>query len=180
MNESNDSSFLTFCTTVNTFAMILILPFTFFFQVSLPVVRRFVKSVSEKSVGLGVVRGVRPDQQLVKVSANSFTSTKDFAVYEMYLRKMLRMPQYVPAKEEKRLFYREELESKEVDGRVQVVNDELIGLMGGEMVGIDFAKTGPTVILMAGLQGVGKTTACGKLALYCKKKVTFFFLKLRH
>jgi signal recognition particle subunit SRP54 len=43
--------------------------------------------------------------------------------------------------------------------------------MGGEMVGIEFAKTGPTVILMAGLQGVGKTTACGKLALFCKKKV---------
>jgi signal recognition particle subunit SRP54 len=53
----------------------------------------------------------------------------------------------------------------------QVVNDELVALMGGEMVGIEFAKTGPTVILMAGLQGVGKTTACGKLALFCKKKV---------
>lgn len=36
-------------------------------QVSLPVVRRFVKSVSEKAIGMGVVRGVRPDQQLVKV-----------------------------------------------------------------------------------------------------------------
>jgi signal recognition particle subunit SRP54 len=36
-------------------------------QVSLPVVRRFVKSVSEKAVGMGVVRGVSPDQQLVKV-----------------------------------------------------------------------------------------------------------------
>lgn len=56
-------------------------------------------------------------------------------------------------------------------GRVQVVNDELVSLMGGEMAGIEYSKTGPTVILMAGLQGVGKTTACGKLALYCKKKV---------
>ncbi len=56
---------------------------------------------------------------------------------------------------------------------MQVVNDELVTLMGGEMVGIEFAKTGPTVILMAGLQGVGKTTACGKLALFCQTKVYF-------
>ncbi len=39
-------------------------------QVSLPVVRRFVKSVGEKAIGMGVVRGVRPDQQLVKVCSH--------------------------------------------------------------------------------------------------------------
>jgi signal recognition particle subunit SRP54 len=50
------------------------------------------------------------------------------------------------------------------------VNDELVKLMGGEFVDIEYASTKPTVILMAGLQGVGKTTACGKLALYLKKK----------
>ncbi|CAM6082113.1 unnamed protein product [Calypogeia fissa] len=86
-------------------------------DVSLPVVRKFVKNVSEKAVGTEVIRGVRPDQQLVKV-----------------------------------------------------VNDELVSLMGGAMAGIEYAKSGPTVILMVGLQGVGKTTACGKLALYLKKK----------
>ena len=37
------------------------------FQVSLPVVRRFIESVSEKAVGTDVIRGVGPDQQLVKV-----------------------------------------------------------------------------------------------------------------
>lgn len=36
-------------------------------QVSLPVVRRFIESVSEKAIGTDVIRGVRPDQQLVKV-----------------------------------------------------------------------------------------------------------------
>lgn len=41
--------------------------------------------------------------------------------------------------------------------------------MGGEQKGINFAEKGPTVILMAGLQGVGKTTAVGKLALYFTK-----------
>ena len=39
----------------------------FFWQVSLPVVRSFVKNVTEKAVGVGVIKGVRPDQQLVKV-----------------------------------------------------------------------------------------------------------------
>ena len=38
-----------------------------FVQVSLPVVKRFVQSVSEQAVGVGLIRGVRPDQQLVKV-----------------------------------------------------------------------------------------------------------------
>lgn len=36
-------------------------------QVSLPVVRRFVQSVTDQAVGVGVIRGVKPDQQLVKV-----------------------------------------------------------------------------------------------------------------
>jgi len=85
-------------------------------DVSLPVVRRFIESVSEKAVGTDVIRGVSPDQQLVKV-----------------------------------------------------VNDELVQLMGGEVSDLSFAKSGPTVILLAGLQGVGKTTVCAKLALYLKK-----------
>ncbi|KAK3118416.1 hypothetical protein QOZ80_9BG0698730 [Eleusine coracana subsp. coracana] len=85
-------------------------------DVSLPVVRRFIESVSEKAAGTDVIRGVRPDQQLVKV-----------------------------------------------------VNDELVQLMGGEVSDLVFAKSGPTVILLAGLQGVGKTTVCAKLAFYLKK-----------
>ncbi len=47
---------------------------------------------------------------------------------------------------------------------VQVVHDELIALMGQGDSDIPFAKDGPTVILMAGLQGSGKTTTCAKLA----------------
>ncbi|KAI4968038.1 hypothetical protein ZWY2020_039882 [Hordeum vulgare] len=85
-------------------------------DVSLPVVRRFVSSVSEKALGSDVIRGIRPEQQLVKI-----------------------------------------------------VHDELVQLMGGEVSDLVFAKTGPTVILLAGLQGVGKTTVCAKLAFYLKK-----------
>ncbi|KAL9256405.1 Signal recognition particle subunit SRP54, chloroplastic-like protein [Drosera capensis] len=85
-------------------------------DVSLPVVRRFVQSVSDQAVGVEVIRGVRPDQQLVKI-----------------------------------------------------VHDELVKLMGGEVSELVFAKSGPTVILLAGLQGVGKTTVCAKLAFYLKK-----------
>ena len=47
---------------------------------------------------------------------------------------------------------------------VKVVNEELAGLMGGASRDLAFASSGPTVILMAGLQGSGKTTACAKLA----------------
>ncbi|XP_075638625.1 signal recognition particle subunit SRP54, chloroplastic [Castanea sativa] len=86
-------------------------------DVSLPVVRRFVQAVSEQAVGVGLIRGVKPDQQLVKV-----------------------------------------------------VCDELVKLMGGEVSELVFAKSGPTVILLAGLQGVGKTTVCAKLAYYLKKQ----------
>ena len=41
--------------------------FSKFEQVSLPVVRRFVQAVTDQAVGVGVIRGVKPDQQLVKV-----------------------------------------------------------------------------------------------------------------
>src|ERR1700710_931059 len=47
---------------------------------------------------------------------------------------------------------------------VKIVNDELAGLMGGAAAGITFSPRPPTVILMAGLQGSGKTTATAKLA----------------
>ncbi|KAL5545821.1 hypothetical protein UlMin_005508 [Ulmus minor] len=86
-------------------------------DVSLPVVRRFVQAVSDQAVGVGVIRGVKPDQQLVKI-----------------------------------------------------VHDELVKLMGGEVSELVFAKKSPTVILLAGLQGVGKTTVCAKLANYLKKQ----------
>ncbi|MCU1545185.1 MAG: signal recognition particle protein [Homoserinimonas sp.] len=47
---------------------------------------------------------------------------------------------------------------------VQIVNDELVAILGGEQRRLRFAKTGPTVIMLAGLQGAGKTTLAGKLA----------------
>jgi signal recognition particle subunit SRP54 len=53
---------------------------------------------------------------------------------------------------------------------VKVVADELTQLMGGSSRDLVFAKAGPTVILMAGLQGSGKTTACGKLARHLKEE----------
>ena len=47
---------------------------------------------------------------------------------------------------------------------VQIVNDELVTILGGEARRIQFAKVAPTVIMLAGLQGAGKTTLAGKLA----------------
>jgi signal recognition particle subunit SRP54 len=49
---------------------------------------------------------------------------------------------------------------------VKIVNEELTSLMGGTGRDLAFAASGPTVILMAGLQGSGKTTACAKLARF--------------
>lgn len=53
---------------------------------------------------------------------------------------------------------------------VKVVHDELTALMGGENAGIVFDPSGVTVLMMVGLQGSGKTTTCGKLALWLRRK----------
>ncbi|OLF08439.1 signal recognition particle protein [Actinophytocola xinjiangensis] len=47
---------------------------------------------------------------------------------------------------------------------VKIVNEELVGILGGETRRLNLAKTPPTVIMLAGLQGSGKTTLAGKLA----------------
>jgi len=47
---------------------------------------------------------------------------------------------------------------------VKVVHDELVEILGGENVRLNFASQPPTVIMMVGLQGSGKTTSTGKLA----------------
>ena len=51
---------------------------------------------------------------------------------------------------------------------IKIVNEELIGILGGEERRLRFAKTPPTVILLAGLQGSGKTTLAAKLGLWLK------------
>jgi signal recognition particle subunit SRP54 len=53
---------------------------------------------------------------------------------------------------------------------VKIVNEELASLMGGTGSELAMASSGPTVILMAGLQGSGKTTACAKLAQFFEKE----------
>src|ERR671911_1826824 len=53
---------------------------------------------------------------------------------------------------------------------IKIVNEELASLMGGSGRDLAFASTGPTVILMAGLQGSGKTTACAKLARHLREQ----------
>jgi len=53
---------------------------------------------------------------------------------------------------------------------VKIVHDELVQLMGPVDSRIPYVTPGPTVILMAGLQGCGKTTTCAKLAMYALAK----------
>ena len=52
---------------------------------------------------------------------------------------------------------------------VQIVNEELVGILGGQQRRLEFAKRPPTVIMLAGLQGAGKTTLAGKLAKWLVK-----------
>ncbi|GAA4965295.1 signal recognition particle protein [Kineococcus glutinatus] len=51
---------------------------------------------------------------------------------------------------------------------VKIVNEELIGILGGETRRLRLAKNPPTVIMLAGLQGAGKTTLAGKLGRHLK------------
>lgn len=53
---------------------------------------------------------------------------------------------------------------------IKIVNEELTALMGENEAKIEFASNPPTIILMSGLQGAGKTTTSGKLALNLKKQ----------
>ncbi|MGO1317801.1 MAG: signal recognition particle protein, partial [Cellulomonadaceae bacterium] len=72
---------------------------------------------------------------------------------------------------------RERALSSEVSGAlnpaqqvVKIVNDELVTILGGQQRGLRFAKNPPTVIMLAGLQGAGKTTLAGKLALFLREQ----------
>ena len=54
---------------------------------------------------------------------------------------------------------------------IKIVNEELTNLMGGANAKISFASSGPTIIMMVGLQGAGKTTNGAKLAGYLKNRM---------
>jgi signal recognition particle subunit SRP54 len=53
---------------------------------------------------------------------------------------------------------------------VKMVNDELVRILGGDQFRLTFASTPPTVIMLVGLQGSGKTTTAAKLALHLRKQ----------
>ncbi len=53
---------------------------------------------------------------------------------------------------------------------IKIVNEELVAILGGETRVLRFAKRPPTVIMLAGLQGSGKTTLAGKLALWLRQQ----------
>jgi signal recognition particle subunit SRP54 len=53
---------------------------------------------------------------------------------------------------------------------IKIVNEELVAILGGETLRINYASRPPTVILLAGLQGAGKTTTSAKLARWFKQQ----------
>ncbi len=86
-------------------------------DVNFKIVRDFVDRIREAAIGVEVMKGVTPAQQVIKV-----------------------------------------------------VHDELVKLLGGEDTGLKLSGRQPSVILMTGLQGSGKTTSSGKLALLLRKQ----------
>lgn len=86
-------------------------------DVSLTVVRGFIKRIKERAAGAEVSEALNPAQQVIKI-----------------------------------------------------VNEELIQILGGETRRLQLAKNPPTVIMLAGLQGAGKTTLAGKLANHLAKQ----------
>ncbi len=53
---------------------------------------------------------------------------------------------------------------------IKIVHDEMAKMMGGEGQDLDLARRPPVPVMLVGLQGSGKTTSCGKLALHLQKK----------
>lgn len=53
---------------------------------------------------------------------------------------------------------------------VKIVNEELVGILGGQTRALHLAKNPPTVIMLAGLQGSGKTTLAGKLGYWLREQ----------
>lgn len=53
---------------------------------------------------------------------------------------------------------------------IKIIHDELVTVLGGETAEIDYKKGGKTIVMMAGLQGSGKTTHCAKIANFVRKK----------
>ena len=86
-------------------------------DVSLTVVKAFIKRVKERALGADVSEALNPAQQVIKI-----------------------------------------------------VDEELTAILGGETRRLNLAKTPPTVIMLAGLQGAGKTTLAGKLAKHLSKQ----------
>lgn len=59
---------------------------------------------------------------------------------------------------------------------VKIVKDELVNLLGGVESKVNFTPNPPTIIMLVGLQGSGKTTTAGKLANYLEKRVKNHYL----
>ena len=53
---------------------------------------------------------------------------------------------------------------------LRIVNEELVEILGGETRELKFADRGPTVFMLAGLQGAGKTTLAGKLGKWLREE----------
>ncbi len=119
-----------------------------------------LQSVFKKLTGRGKLNEKDVKEAMREVKLALLEADVSFAVVKQFI-----------AKVSERAVGAEVLESLTPGQQViKIVNDELTALMGASHAKLHFASEPPTIILLAGLQGAGKTTMAGKLALHLKKQ----------
>ena len=119
-----------------------------------------LEAIYKKLKGRGVLKEADVDEALREIRVSFIEADVSLSVIKSFLDKV-----------------REKAVGKEVlksltpgHQMVKIVNDELTQLLGEDFIDIEFSPKPPTIILMAGLQGSGKTTTVGKLARRFKEK----------
>jgi signal recognition particle subunit SRP54 len=119
-----------------------------------------LEAIYKKLKGRGVLKEADVDEALREIRVSFIEADVSLSAIKSFLDKV-----------------REKAVGKEVlksltpgHQMVKIVNDELTQLLGEDFIDIEFSPKPPTIILMAGLQGSGKTTTVGKLARRFKEK----------
>ncbi len=132
-------------------------------DVNYKVVKNFVSNVSSKCVGGDVLESLTPGQQVIKIVNEELTNLMGGSESKLNYSSFV-------SNVSSKCVGGDVLESLTPGQQViKIVNEELTNLMGGSESKLNYSSYGPTVIMLVGLQGAGKTTMCGKLALQLRK-----------
>ena len=116
----------------------------------------------------GVFKGLKGKGSLTEADINTAMREVKLALLEADVNFKV-VKEFVAAVKEKALGEEVMASLTPAQQVIKIVNEELTELMGGTNSKLTYSPKGFTVYLMVGLQGTGKTTTCGKLAVYLKK-----------